>query len=76
METLKAVLDELSQVDGTLNCVRHALNHDGVIFGLGGIEELPSTIEISANAHASSDSDLVGGKHFLWNFNSSVGLCH
>lgn len=59
METLHAVLDQLSQIHSRLDGVGDALDDDGVILSIGSVEEVPCSLQVSANADTSSNSDFV-----------------
>jgi hypothetical protein len=57
-----------------LNGVGNTLDDNGVVRTVGAVEQLPSSLEVSANANSSSDSDLVGGKWVFFFVNSSVSV--
>lgn len=84
VESLDAVLDELSQLDGALDGVGYALDHD-VVSGdgttwsgraWGGCEELVCSLQVAADADTTLDADLIGGKHLLGLLNTLVLFCH
>ena len=74
VEAFNTVLDELSQVQGGLHSVRHALDDDGVVLGLTTLKQLPSSLEVSADADTSLNSDLVGRKSILILQDSAVSF--
>ena len=76
VETLHSVLHELSEVHSRLNCVRDALDDNGVISALATVEELPGSLEVSANTHAPSNSNLVSWEGVLWLVYSSISFRH
>ena len=88
METLDAVLDQLSQLDGSLNSVGHALNDDvvggwsGLLDGSissgggGSVEQLVGSLEVAANANATLHSNFIGWELLLWLLDSLVLVCH
>ena len=84
VKALDAVLDQLSELDGALDGVGHALNHDvvGLTHGLltvgawGGVQELVSALQVAADADATLDADLVGWKHLLGLLNAHVLVSH
>ena len=84
METLDAVLDQLSELDGALDSVGHALNDDVVCGRLalwhsgawGGVEQLVSTLEVAADSDATLDTDLVRREHLLGLVDAHILVCH
>lgn len=77
MEALDSVLNQLGQAHSLLDCVGNSLDNNGVVgVILGGVEEVPGSLEVSADADVSSDSDLVGRKWLFGLFDSLVGFCH
>ena len=84
VETLDAMLDELSELDCALNCIGHALNDDVVsgdrttcsLGARGGAEQLVGALEVAADADATLDADLIGREHLLRLLDALVLVCH
>ena len=74
MKSLDSMLDKLGKVNCRLNGVGDTLDNNGIISSL--VEELPCSLEVSADSNSSSNSDLVSWEGILWFINSSIGFCH
>lgn len=76
VQALNTVLDELGKVDGGLDSVRDTLNNNSVVLvaTLLTVEQLPSSLKVSANADTASNTDLVLRKSIFLLLDSNVSL--
>ena len=76
VESLDSVLDQLSEVHCRLDCVGDSLDDDGIVGVLSLVEELPCSLEISADSNTSSNSDFVSWEGIFDLVDSSISFCH